>query len=223
MTFANQPRSVEDATIPDTASQPGPRPTSALNSIFVGPNGLRAGWRLLIFFAIIGVPATGLFFIARTFGGSPNQITLTPLLLGGNDAFTFVILCIVTWIMGRIEHRKFSEYGLPLRQALRKDFWVGSLLGFLAISGTLLAMFLLRGFRITGLALHGTAIWSSLIAWGVAFLLVGLFEEFAFRGYVQYTLASGIGFWPAALAISSLFGLSHLDRKSTRLNSSHRL
>jgi membrane protease YdiL (CAAX protease family) len=112
--------------------------------------------------------------------------------------------------MGRIEHRKLSEYGLPWRQALRKDFWVGACIGFLAISGTLLGMFLLHGFRITGLALHGSAILSSLIAWSLAFLLVGLFEEFAFRGYVQYTLASGIGFWPAALAMSSLFGLLHL-------------
>lgn len=70
-------------------------------------------------------------------------------------------------------------------------------------------MFLLHGFRVTGLALHGTTILSSLTAWGITFLLVGLFEEFAFRGYVQYTLASGIGFWPAATVMSGSFGLGH--------------
>jgi membrane protease YdiL (CAAX protease family) len=175
----------------------------------VGPTGLRAGWRLLIFFVILCVPAAGLFFIARASGARPGETAITPLLLGMNDAVLFLILCAVTWIMGKIEHRKFSEYGLPWRQALRKDFWVGASFGFLAISGTLLGMFLLHGFSITGLALHGTAILSSLIAWGLAFLLAALFEEFAFRGYVQYTLASGIGFWPAALAMSSLFGLLH--------------
>jgi membrane protease YdiL (CAAX protease family) len=90
-----------------------------------------------------------------------------------------------------------------------KDFWIGILSGFLAISGTLLTMYLLHGFRVTGLALHGTAILSSLFAWGIAFLLVGLFEEFLCRGYAQYTLASGIGFWPAVFVVSGLFGLAH--------------
>jgi hypothetical protein len=44
----------------------------------------------------------------------------------------------------------------------------------------------------------------------VFFLLVGLFEEVSFRGYSQFTLARGIGFWPAALVLSCLFGLNHL-------------
>lgn len=83
-------------------------------------------------------------------------------------------------------------------------------MGFLAVTGTLLTMFLLHGFRVTGLAMHGVAIFSSLAAWAVTFLLVGLFEEFAFRGYIQHTLASGIGFWPAAFLMSSLFGAGHL-------------
>ncbi len=75
--------------------------------------------------------------------------------MGKGEAIAFVLLCVAALIMGKLEHRKFSEYGLPLRQVLRKDFWFGSLLGFGAISGTLLTMFLLHGFRITGLALHG--------------------------------------------------------------------
>jgi len=129
--------------------------------------------------------------------------------MGGSEAITLLFLCIAALVMGKLEHRKFREYGLPFRSALRKDFWIGSSSGFLAISGTLLVMFLLRGFRVTGLALHGTAILSSLIAWGIAFLLVGLVEEFLCRGYIQYTLASRIGFWPAACLMSGLFGLAH--------------
>ena len=129
--------------------------------------------------------------------------------MGESEAITLLFLCGAALIMGKLEHRKFSEYGLPVRKALGKDFWIGSFSGFLAISGTLLTMFLLHGFRITGLALHGTAIVSSLLGWGIAFLLAGLVEEFLFRGYIQYTLASGIGFWPAAFVMSALFGLGH--------------
>lgn len=210
MAFANRLKAAEDTPLLSTGPiQPSSRPTSGLKSIFAGHNGLRAGWRLLIFLALLGVPAAVLVVIARASGGGPEQITITPFLLGANDTVVFLILSVVTWVRAKIEHRRWSEYGLPLRQALRKDFWVGSLMGFLAISGTLLTMFLLHGFRVTGLALHGTAILSSLVGWGIAFLLVGLFEEFAFRGYVQYTLASGMGFWPAAFLMSGLFGLAH--------------
>jgi membrane protease YdiL (CAAX protease family) len=191
-------------------------PPSALKSIFLGPNGLRAGWRILIFLLLFVVLFGG-FVLIRAGGPrsfveqykSQGHITITPLIMGGSEALAMLFLGIAAWIMSKLERRKVAEYGLPLRQALRKDFWVGSGIGFLAISGTLLTMFLLHGFRVTGLALHGTAILSSLFGWGIAFLLAALFEEFLNRGYLQYTLASGIGFWPAAFVTSGLFGLGH--------------
>jgi uncharacterized protein len=211
MTFAVKSADAEETPIlPTKPLRARFHLTSGLKPIFTGPSGLRAGWRLLIFLALLGVPAAGLLAIAHARGGRPEQVTVTPFLMGANEGLVLLILCLVTWVMGRIEHRKFSEYGLPLRQALGKGFGIGSLMGFLAISGTLLAMFLLHGFRVTGLAIHGTTILSSLVGWGIAFLLAGLFEEFAFRGYVQYTVASGIGFWPAAFVMSGLFGLGHL-------------
>jgi uncharacterized protein len=49
------------------------------------------------------------------------------------------------------------------------------------------------------------------LLYGIAFLLVGMFEEFSFRGYLQSTLASGIGFWPAAILLSLAFGTLHLQ------------
>jgi len=189
---------------------------SGLKTIFVGPNGIRAGWRLLIFGALVLVLLLSYLLIRN--GGLKGlleaqkhvgEITVTPLLMIGAESIAFALVCVATLIMGRIEHRKFSAYGLPLRGALGRNFWIGAGSGFVAISGTLLAIFLMHGFRVTGLALHGTAILSSIFGWGLAFLLVGLFEEFLCRGYVQYTLASGIGFWPAALVISGLFGFSH--------------
>jgi membrane protease YdiL (CAAX protease family) len=51
------------------------------------------------------------------------------------------------------------------------------------------------------------------LLWAFFFLLVGLFEEFAFRGYLQFTLADGIGFWPAAWILSLGFGAVHLMNK----------
>ncbi len=40
-------------------------------------------------------------------------------------------------------------------------------------------------------------------------MIVGLSEEFAFRGYLQFTLTTGMGFWPSAVLLSVLFGLAH--------------
>lgn len=219
MAFANPVKSAENLPVVSTESfQPSSHRSFGFKQIFVGPNGVRAGWRVLMFIALFAVLLGG-FVLIRAGGPeafreqyknqSQSQITITPLLMGGSEAITLLFLCIAALAMGKLEHRKFGEYGLPLRLALRKDFWVGSLTGFLAISGTLLTMFLLHGFRVNGLALHGTAILSSLFGWAIAFMLVGLVEEFLFRGYIQYTLTSGIGFWPAAFVMSGLFGLGH--------------
>jgi len=215
MTPLNQLKAAEyalESTAPVRVSQPA----SGIKSFFRGPNGLRVGWRLLIFIALLAVLIGGAGLVSH---GGPRglrnahkhmgEIAVTPSLMGVSEAITFALLCLATLVMGRIEKRKFSEYGLPLRQALGKDFWTGCLSGFLAISGTLLVMFLLHGFRITGFALHGKAILYSLAGWAVAFLLAGLFEEFLCRGYLQYTLASGIGFWPAGFVMSGLFAFGH--------------
>jgi uncharacterized protein len=226
MTFANRTKTAEGASVlaaeyREARFRPGSQATSNLKSVFIrsnsgGAGALRAGWRIVIFLLIFGVSFAGSALIR--FGGphglrrqysSMGQTVVTPTLMVESEAIAMLILYGAALIMGKLEHREFAEYGLPLRQAMGKDFWIGVVTGFLTISGTLLAMFLLHGFRVTGLALHGAAIMSSAGAWGLAYLLAGLVEEFLCRGYVQYTLAGGIGFWPAAIAVSGLFGLGH--------------
>jgi CAAX protease family protein len=111
--------------------------------------------------------------------------------------------------MSKIEGRRLGQYGLPKGEALGKNFRAGLLIGVLATSGTVLAIFALHGVRFTTAAIHGTAILTAAAAWGLAFLLAGFAEEFLFRGYAQFTLTTGMGFWPSAFLLSGLFGLSH--------------
>ncbi len=66
------------------------------------------------------------------------------------------------------------------------------------------------GYSFGGLALHGKEVLRWGVFWGGFFIFVGLFEEFLFRGYTQYTLADSIGFWPAAVVLSCSFGAVHL-------------
>jgi membrane protease YdiL (CAAX protease family) len=69
---------------------------------------------------------------------------------------------------------------------------------------------MMGGFSFGELALEGRLLWGYAALWGLVFLCVGFFEEFAFRGYTQFTLATGIGFWPAATMLSAVFGATHL-------------
>jgi uncharacterized protein len=114
-----------------------------------------------------------------------------------------------TACMAAIERRPVLSYGLADRRFLPR-LAVGAGWGFAALS-MLVGLLVATGhLAITGLALHGPAIAKYALAWGYVFLMVGFFEECMLRGYLQATLARGMGFWPAALVLSLVFGSVHI-------------
>jgi membrane protease YdiL (CAAX protease family) len=112
-------------------------------------------------------------------------------------------------VMSRFERRAFGEYGLPGRAAFGKMFWLGASFGLVEISTVLGTVAALGGYRFGELAIHGSDLWRWAIFWGAFFLVVGFYEEFTFRGYVQFTMAQGVGFWPTAIVLSIVFGVMH--------------
>jgi membrane protease YdiL (CAAX protease family) len=82
--------------------------------------------------------------------------------------------------------------------------------GFVGITLLLAALHGLHVFNFGHIVLHGARLAKFAAFWAGTFLLVGFYEEFLFRGYSLFTLARGVGFWPAALALSATFGLIHL-------------
>lgn len=187
-----------------------------MKTIFLGPNGIRAGWRLLIFFTVIAVElalvGTVLHFaFPHVLDGAQhfNITTLTPLVGGSFEAFSLVLAVVAAFVMSKIERRAFRDYGMPLRGRTLWRFWHGAAGGFVAISAVLLVVFALGDFRISGLATHGRDLAIASAAWLLPFVVTGLSEEFTFRGYMQYTLTTGIGFWPAAIVTSCLFAGAH--------------
>jgi len=123
-------------------------------------------------------------------------------------AVFFVLLA--TWITSRKEKRPLDDYGIPLRQALGRRFWEGSVWGFAMLSAILLILHISGHFRIDSVALAGGAIIRYALGWAVAFLGVAIGEEFAFRGYWLFSMSRRIHFWPAALFLSAIFGVAHL-------------
>jgi hypothetical protein len=120
-----------------------------------------------------------------------------------------VVVLVATAIMAKIEKLPVLSYGFMGERRLSR-FVLGIAGGIAALSALVLAL-KMSGFLIfDGQALHGKSAWSYGLQWGLAFLLTGLFEESLLRGYLQFTLTRGIGFWWAALLLSLGFGATHL-------------
>lgn len=112
-------------------------------------------------------------------------------------------------VVSGVENRSFGAYGLPYRSAFGKPFWIGAAWGFLSLTALLGILRLAGAISFTGMTLHGVRIGKFGLFWGLFFLLVAFYEEFAFRGYLLFAFTEAIGFWPAALFSSLIFGYVH--------------
>ena len=195
---------------------PPPGPPSRLDLVFYNDRGLRSGWRILIFlaillalFTVVSVSA-GLFLSQGRPRVEPSGPPL-PLRMGLGEFVLFLLVALASWIMSKIEHRKAADYGLPLHRPAISRFVIGYLVwGFLPL---VLVLLIMRGLGVFYFGTINVRGWEALYwaaAWGLVFLAVGLFEEYLSRGYLLYTLADGIGFWPAAVIMAVLFARAHM-------------
>src|SRR5262245_11845424 len=126
-----------------------------MKTIFVGPEGIRAGWRFATFvFLLFGFSKLFFWFLTVLFhyrehaGWFPTDFLL-------DGALSFSAALLAAWIMSKLERRSFLDYGLPWQPMFRKHFWHGTLWGFAA---SLLMIILLRvigAASFEGFALHG--------------------------------------------------------------------
>jgi membrane protease YdiL (CAAX protease family) len=126
------------------------------------------------------------------------------------EIISLAIIFGATFVMSRMEKRSLGTYGIPLKGALGKLFWQGVAWGLALETIEILLISAFGGYSFGVLALAGRVLFQYAVLWAIAFLLVGIFEEFTFRGYAQFTLTTGIGFWPSAVLLSALFGAGHL-------------
>lgn len=192
-----------------------------IHKIFLGPDGIRAGWRLLIFlilcatfqFLLIQRALRLIPGVAAVFRAAQSGTPLSPYFLLIFESAGILMVCLSTVVMSRIEKRPFTAYGIPLRGAFGKFFWQGCIWGLAFETLEILAIFAFGGFTMGTLALAWAALVRYAVLWAIGFVLVGIFEEFLFRGYAQFTLSSGIGFWPSAVLLSAAFGAAHLGNR----------
>lgn len=189
-------------------------PATRATAIFWNERELRAGWRLAIFAVMVFLLASGgTLLVVVLHLPMVSRGGITPGAIFIQESVMFLATLAATVAMGLLERRPIGGYGLPVAGAFGKRFWQGATWGIAIVVATILLIRLFGGFSFGELALHGTAVWSYALIWGVTFVSVGFLEEYLFRGYAQFTLSMGLGFWPAATMLSAAFGALHLGNR----------
>lgn len=216
MNFEADPANPEVQFSGPPSLNPAPRTPTALENIFLGSDGLRAGWRLLIYVVFLfifgAVIFKGMDYLPITHRAHLELMTgfISETSILVQEVPTFLMVLLASWVMSFIEKRPLGRYGLPLAGAFGPRFWQGAVWGILQLTLLLGVMHLLGGFSFGTLDLHGPAIAKCALLYALAFLMVGFSEEYLLRGYLQHTLSHGIGFWPAAVLTSSVFAGLHI-------------
>ena len=185
-------------------------PRFTLREVFAGSDGLRAGWGLLLYVVLLAALIAGGGFLVNpprhhSASAQPNAsaqsapqsskssapVLLPPKAILLGDGMTSLSVLIAAWLMGKIERRPSSAYGLGgwrrLPNFLAGLGWGVALLSLLVFSLRASGLLVFDARLLFGAsALRVGAVWLS------GFLLVGFFEEYFFRGYLQFTLARGI-------------------------------
>ena len=162
---------------------------------------LLAFW-LLSADGFLGAPLERAAGALHASGLSPARVTFFA-------TVNLVTALLLTFLFGRYEGRRVDDYGLPRRGALGARFWEGFAIGVASAALVAAGMLACGGMTLHGLALRGVALPAATLKWFGACLLVGIGEEYLFRGYLLQTLRQALGFWPAALLIALWFGADH--------------
>ena len=179
-----------------------------LPRVFMGQQGVRAGWRIMIFLACFAVPLFAILFACAGYRPAMRPLLLSPLFILGNELTLLLPAFIATSAMAFLEDRPFTTYGLAGARKLAR--LGGGLTGGVAALSLLIFIIMLTGH---GVAASGGLNFAAALRFGAAWLgaclLIGFTEELTLRGYLLSTLERGAGFPAAALVTSLLFGILH--------------
>ena len=205
-----------DSTTQGSETTPTATARTTGNTFFFGPNGIRAGWRMLIAIALfvlfVFLMQAGVRRVPALQAGQRAMAkgVFTPGIVLIAEGVQTLSLVLAVLVMTFIEGRSFADYGLPGKEAFGKRFWQGMPYGFAMITIMLALVAAFHGFSFGGWALGRADALRYGFLYLIAFILTGIFEELSFRGYLQATLASATGFWPAAVVLAVGFGALHL-------------
>ena len=177
---------------------------------------LRGFVRFLLFAVAAAAVLLGLNKVLGTLAGTARMLqqaqagTMTIPLVLTLDGLQGTVVILLSILAARLEKRSLDSLGLPLSSGAPTLFLKGWVWGVSIASLDLGITWLSGGVHFNGFALPPQEIFLSGLLWALTFVLVALFEEALYRGYALQALSTSIGFWPAAICLSVLFGGLHL-------------
>ena len=174
--------------------------------VFLGPDGLRAGWLLLLFAGLLAVFAVVFGTLVSTILQDLLHLKLaagTALGTAAGEGELVLSLFASLTVLAFLERRHVRDFYLSGTRLL-PHFASGLLVGFLALSALVVILAAGGWLHFGPVALSGTAILRHGASWGLAFLLVGFAEEGCFRCYVQFTLTRSMNFWWAVAVVGAM-------------------
>jgi membrane protease YdiL (CAAX protease family) len=118
-----------------------------------------------------------------------------------------------TALLAKIQGEPFLRFGLG--GAAQASYFVrGIAAGFSLLTALLLVLRLVSGFRFGMVTSSSSALLQYGVLYAALFLAVALAEESLWRGYALVNLSRSISFWPAAILLSVIFGVTHLNHAS---------
>ena len=188
------------------------KPYRGLKWVFIGSDGMRAGWSILIFVALTLLFGNGLGFLFSKSHLISKGNLFTPRQQFFLELLQVLALILSAAIVALIERRSILDYNLRGPHRVR-HFFSGLVVGFCALSVLVGALSAGGWIHFGHAALTGPAIVEYALIWGAWAFLVGCFEEGAMRCYMQFTLTRGINFWWAFGLIACICGFLLLRAK----------
>ena len=201
MSTSPQPSPVPER--PETRENMGARVSRSLDWVFVGDQGLRAGWSVLLAYGLFYLfrMVVGTVFVTANLVGDQNDYSAASMLV--LELVPFLAMAAAGALMATIEHRRIFDYNLS-GPRISMHFAAGLCVGMATFSALIGTLKLGGWLRFGPPALAGAEIVRMAALWGCAFLLVACVEEGLFRCYLQFTLTRGINFWWALAAQAGL-------------------
>ena len=173
---------------------PDPLDYRGLRWVFMGGQGLRAGWSVLIFYILYKLFIPILGTVAVALDPAVAKSDFSPMVVLISELVPLLAILAAAALVALIERRNLLDYNLTgPRRALH--FLGGLAAGFAALSALIGGLAWGGWLHFGSVALSGAQIFSYAALWAAAFLLVAFFEEGSFRCYLQFTFTRGINFW----------------------------
>jgi uncharacterized protein len=184
---------------------------SHFQKLWIGSQGLRTGWAILLFLMIDAAVLIVIGHVAYLLHRPMvfhREMTASELIVF-ELSLLFAAL-VATKVLSLIDKRSWLDYGLgaPHRLVLlgRGIFW-----GVAMMSAMMAILTLSHGMKIEYSGESVLSLIKSGLLWAIAFALVALAEETTCRGYAFFRLAAGANAILAAIIMSLFFGAAHLS------------